>query len=994
MKEFEGFAGEGMKFESDGDLFSALVSEKCQNKDKDEKKALQIALKSTICILVILLLVQNVLVSALDKIVTPPSLKDGKIGEIKYPTIQLIDCGFLGTRCLFGDGTKIADLALTDNTDTCGDTCSATQSITLYQDAPLIDDVRFYKVNENGDEALSNIRNYRFYIEQTPYEIPDYENVCDSTWINGSVKCSFKQVGSHLSSEWIDFKAGDIFPAGTYTVKLIGNKRPDWSYDWQIESQGTWIDDWAIWGNITAGAQAEVDLLSPPNNYVATSNPVSFNCSANNTVSFVTNISLWLNYTGTWAINTTVIVGSGVGTTGWNSSNTYIYNSLINVDNTPTGVNIRPLKNVTAYNVTKENDATPTHCYFWSEQYSQIVANGSYIGNICTLNNSVNLDTGYRYTIVSDNEGNNFNLVRNLVLQTGFPNNDTYINWTKGAVNLAGGQDNNFMYNIQAVGIRVNAGVQNTTQIITQSIIKTSDWTCQACDSDGACGFALENRTIFPTAFSFDAFGYNAKALSGSIETFQVNVTIDTSRYSSTTLYLNYNNTNFTASTLDSGSNRTYIANAIAPLVTTATNISFRWIVANSNSSGIFASVSQSFNQTVSPFLIDNCSLYSKRLLNFTMVDEESLIPLNGTIDVLVSLYSYGTHVLAKTYNNSFNYIIGQESAVCVDSLNSTYSMFYTIQHYGNSSLYFKKYRNLQNTIINNNTVTQNIQLYNLLLTSGNTFQVTVVGNLQASNGNTGLLVDAQRQYLAQNAFNSVESSITDTDGVTILHLVQSSVVYNFVVSYNGIVLGTFASNQVVCSNTATGQCTIILNLAQSIPNIPNYATLGNITGFFTLDSALKTLQFTFSSTDGQVHVVEQIVTKNDGYGNTTICDSTTSGTSGALTCAIPPAFQNTTFFAQILSDGQLVTTKMFSLVPAINYYGVDIFIELLMFSGLVMMFISNPITIVVGAGLGFLSSITLLFIGTNSWLRMFSVIMFYVVGGLVLISQIAKRIV
>jgi len=41
-----------------------------------------------------------------------------------------------------------------------------------------------------------------------------------------------------------------------------------------------------------------------------------------------------------------------------------------------------------------------------------------------------------------------------------------------------------------------NIGVFSSTETYTNTITAPTLWTCQACDSDGDCGFALENRTV------------------------------------------------------------------------------------------------------------------------------------------------------------------------------------------------------------------------------------------------------------------------------------------------------------------------------------------------------------------------------------------------------------------------------------------------------------------------------------------------------------------
>jgi len=62
--------------------------------------------------------------------------------------------------------------------------------------------------------------------------------------------CNEVLIGSHEG--WINYELGKVMPLGTYKLRLDGEKRPSWSYDWQIKTSGIWTTDWALW-NGTSG---------------------------------------------------------------------------------------------------------------------------------------------------------------------------------------------------------------------------------------------------------------------------------------------------------------------------------------------------------------------------------------------------------------------------------------------------------------------------------------------------------------------------------------------------------------------------------------------------------------------------------------------------------------------------------------------------------------------------------------------------------------------
>ncbi len=529
-------------------------------------------------------------------------------------------------------------------------------------------------------------------------------------------------------------------------------------------------------------------------------------------------------------------------------------------------------------------------------------------------------------------------------------------------------------------------GVKNSTQFILEE--DNLNMTVYANDTVGN-----ENSTFINWSYNLlaNSIVFSNEARSGALENFTINVTI-ADKFTGVSMLLNYNGTNHSMTSESSNHTRTYTTQLIVPAVSTDTNITLFFIATLSEGENITIISTDEENQTVSPFLIDDCSLFTNTLLSFEMVDEDSLSEINGTIEITLDIFSIGTSDLVNTFNTSFDYLIGQDSEICLENITESYSMSYQIRHFGDADQYFKKYRNVQMTTISNETLSQNITLFNLNISRGNAFNVIVVGNLLTSVGNAGLLVDTQRQYLATNEFRSVESPITDSSGVAISNLVETEEIYNFLISFDGELLGTFNNFQVKCANAALGQCSITLNLATATGEPTDFETFGNITQVFLLQTSTNTLHHTFSSTDGTSKTVRSLVIQNDGYANKTVCDSSTSGTSGTILCPIAVAFQNVSICAQTFVNEEMVGTRCFTQGPDINWQGADILIMLLMFSSLVLLFLAHPITIILGAILGLAIPVIFITSAEASLGPLFGAVLFYIAGGIVAIIIIAKK--
>jgi hypothetical protein len=116
----------------------------------------------------------------------------------------------------FGVGEKLFAGAIVNHTESCGIDCFSIMDVYLTNKGVLIDDIRFYTVD--GEKRTEQaIRGYQIYIKDK-------------------------------KDEWIFYKIGTEVDAGTYEVKLEGQKRPDRTVDWQIKTSGVWTTDWAVWG--------------------------------------------------------------------------------------------------------------------------------------------------------------------------------------------------------------------------------------------------------------------------------------------------------------------------------------------------------------------------------------------------------------------------------------------------------------------------------------------------------------------------------------------------------------------------------------------------------------------------------------------------------------------------------------------------------------------------------------------------------------------------
>ena len=545
-------------------------------------------------------------------------------------------------------------------------------------------------------------------------------------------------------------------------------------------------------------------------------------------------------------------------------------------------------------------------------------------------------------------------------------------------------------------------GIFNDSSVITGTTNQSSwyknltlgshNWNVVACDITFTC-FSSGVITFNAIPFLENSQTYNPTTTSGSLENFAINITYDSINYISVSAPLYYNNTLFYPTQTGTGNNKMFNVNITVPKVTAATTKSFMWQFAFTNSSGgIEYYNSTSYNQIINAFQIDNCTIYDTRIMNVSLYDEDSRNLINGTIEAIINLWNTPRTLLVGSYNASLSFLDSNNPlGLCMNST-SSYSMDYQLKYYSNLSIYSTEFKFGQYIPVSN-TTTHIVNLYDLLDSQSSTFTITLQGD--SPSDMAGAVIDVQRKYFPINQYLSVESPITDSMGIAIAHLVTGTIYYQFVVSKNGVILGTFSDQQVTCQNPATGDCRIILNLAGTTPSMPDFTTYGNITTSFSWLQSTRNLYMTFTSTDGGTHNVTWIVTKVDGWGNTTICSQTAIEYSGTFLCAVPMIYTNSTqILAKVYSDGIYLGANWFSLMGKSSdiFGGTRVILAIIMFCTLTLLMFSSPVMMILGAIGGMAFAVMFHLVDGGSMWGNGSLILWFVLAGGIIAYQVRNR--
>ena len=221
-------------------------------------------------------------------------------------------------------------------------------------------------------------------------------------------------------------------------------------------------------------------------------------------------------------------------------------------------------------------------------------------------------------------------------------------------------------------------------------------------------------------------------------------------------------------------------------------------------------------------------------------------------------------------------------------------------------------------------------------------------------------LINLKRKYIAEDVFKTVELPLTDSNGQTILHLVRNDIIYTINVIKDNTILGTFSNIIAFCDDFTIGDCKLNLNAFSSSGEVFNYdEEIGLIFTTPSYDSPTRLISFDFSTPDGTVKEINMTVTRNDIFGNITVCDSSLLSAGGTLGCNVPDYISDSVIGIEIFVNGE-VAVKDNVILESTAYGYMGYFIFFIFMLSFILLFSDSKSGILIGILLGFVSGISL----------------------------------
>jgi len=647
----------------------------------------------------------------------------------------------------------------------------------------------------------------------------------------------------------------------------------------------------------------DVDLNSPSNNSFFGVNNILFNATAGYSGIFpanYSNMSLWTNKNGSWIIsNTTILSGVPTSTQTWNLS-------------------------------------FDEGSYIWNAQACESNGNCAFQG----INWTLTIDQqAPKFNLISPNQ--TFNLLSNTstLYLSGYVN-DTSLDdcWY-----FYKGTNTTFSCTTETLfNISVTQG--NSTQL---SIIVYANDTLGNVNSSEISW----NYNLFQTGFS-----YSVNTIEGATEIFLINIS-KISSIQISTINLIYNNTAYSTSYSISNNLITGTNNLNILKINEVSNLTFYWSIQLADDTIINTT---SYNQTVNILSVDNCSVFTNLIYNYTIYDEETQTKLINltTIEIQINIYNIQGTILVINFSQAYNNT--NYAAVCMNSsllMSTNYSLDSVVKYHANltdGTNYATEYYNILNFTLSNQTIPKNISLYDLDLEDSTEFQLTFRDQYLALASD--VLVHVYRQYVADNDFKVVEIPLTDSNGQTILHLVRNDIVYNFIMTdKNGKILANFNKLIAFCQDYTIGSCTINLNARSVEDEMYTYDDNVELSYSISFSNLTDLISLNFVTTDLEAKTIRMDVIRYSDFGNRTVCSDSLLSASGTITCNTSSITDSDRFlFIDIFSDGNFVGTQTIDLEgDGLNFGTQGLFLAFLLMLLIICLFMDDKQVLIVAIVIG-----------------------------------------
>ena len=446
----------------------------------------------------------------------------------------------------------------------------------------------------------------------------------------------------------------------------------------------------------------------------------------------------------------------------------------------------------------------------------------------------------------------------------------------------------------------------------------------------GALGFIENSQT------------YSATSLETYPQNLSINISYDSSAWSTILSYLYYNGNSYSGTQIGIGNDLIFNREISSP--SNSGNYQFYWYFILTNSSGNFYYNSSTNSQTITPTtsisVNSTCSAGLVPAFYFDIKKEANLSSINGSINYNV-LYGV-SNTSAKSSSGSLSNI--NSFNICINNSQSYYSVGYGEIQYQVTGDSARRYYIFSNTRLTNETV--NNTLYSLESASSTSFQFTIQDT--SLNPYSGYYLGLLRWYPDLNTYKVVEMAKTDDKGQTVMKVKTEDVDYRIAIySTDGTLIKLANPIRMICQ---TNPCTYTLIVSTENTD---YTSFLNIQSNLSFDYNTSKFTYIWNDPTQIQQTMNLTVYRDSGTSSNSICSTKAQAYTGVLTCDVSAYTGN--FRAVVIrtaSPGVIIAQYLAEvksrIIDTANGKGISTFIVVILSIFIGLIGIANPIIAII----------------------------------------------
>lgn len=358
-------------------------------------------------------------------------------------------------------------------------------------------------------------------------------------------------------------------------------------------------------------------------------------------------------------------------------------------------------------------------------------------------------------------------------------------------------------------------------------------------------------------------------------EIFTINMSYDTDRFSLVTGSLIYNGTSYIGTPQEIGNQVVFTRTIDIPVVSSEVDKEFYWDFALTDDSGTIHRNSSFNNQTVVPSVFQLCGT-GHPSINYTIRDEVTNALVISNFDATFDWKMNQSSEISK--NVSVDLSVSSNYTFCVN-LNETFYTEAKIE-LENTGYVTRKYNFLFEEF---NATQQNMDLYVI----NNTLASNIIIEVKDSGLSPleGYTVKIYRNQPATGNRVLVEQDATNVFGQIVAKLVQNDVDYDFeFYDTDNDLVKTVTKTNIACK---TAICIIPYVIDVDESPFDDFDSIEGLDASLTFNNATNTFTLAWVDITGDNPTFRLEVTRYLLNGTTLVCNSTSTATSGSLTCPV-----------------------------------------------------------------------------------------------------------